>query len=51
MDILVTGGSGLVGGFVVDELLQAKHRVVVLDRVPPQRSVRFIRADIYTWAI
>lgn len=55
MNILVTGGSGLVGGFVVDELLQAGHRVTVLDRVPPQQHTRFIRADILrlgdlTWA-
>ena len=61
MNILVTGGSGLVGGFVVDELLQAGHRVAVLDRVPPQQragtlqDTRFIRADILrlgdlTWA-
>jgi nucleoside-diphosphate-sugar epimerase len=55
MDILVTGGSGLVGGFVVEELLQAGHRVTVLDRVPPQQRVPFIRADILrlgdlTWA-
>jgi len=55
MDILVTGGSGLVGGFVVDELLHAGHRVVVLDRVRPRQRVGFIRADILclgdlTWA-
>jgi UDP-glucose 4-epimerase len=55
MDILVTGGSGLVGGSVVEELLQAGHGVTVLDRVPPQQRVPFIRADILrlgdlTWA-
>lgn len=46
MNILVTGGSGLVGGFVVDELLQAYHQVTVLDRVPPSHEVRFFNADI-----
>lgn len=46
MDILVTGGSGLVGGFVLEELLQCGHTVTALDRVPPRRSVRFVRADI-----
>jgi len=55
MHILVTGGSGLVGGFVVDELLQGGHKVTVLDRVRPQQRVPFIRADILrlgdlTWA-
>jgi len=44
-----------VGRFVVEELLQAGHMVAVLDRVPPRRHVRFIRADVLrlgdlTWA-
>jgi len=56
MKILVTGGSGLVGGFVVEELLRAGHEVAVLDRVPPPQHVPFIRADILhlgdlTWAL
>ncbi len=36
--ILVTGGSGAVGRYVVDELLQHGYRVGVLDRVAPQRD-------------
>ena len=33
--ILVTGGSGAVGRYVVDDLLQHGYRVGVLDRVEP----------------
>lgn len=36
MRILVTGGSGAVGRYVVDELLQAGHTVGVLDLVRPR---------------
>lgn len=46
MKVLVTGGSGLVGRFVVDELAR-HHEVEVLDLVPPRRSdLRFHQADI-----
>ena len=41
MKILVTGGSGLVGKYVVDELLQHKHTVGVLDVVPPRAGIWF----------
>jgi dTDP-L-rhamnose 4-epimerase len=33
--ILVTGGCGFIGSQVVDQLLDADHEVVVVDRVPP----------------
>ncbi|MEX2116112.1 MAG: NAD(P)-dependent oxidoreductase [Bacteroidota bacterium] len=46
MKVLVTGGSGLVGRFVVDELAK-HHEVEVLDLVPSHRSdLRFHRCDI-----
>jgi nucleoside-diphosphate-sugar epimerase len=45
--VLVTGGSGAVGRYVVVELLQHGYRVGVLDRVDPQLAqVTFHEADI-----
>ena len=38
MKILVTGGSGTVGKYIVDELLRHGHTVDVLDIVPPNRK-------------
>lgn len=47
MKILVTGGSGSVGKYIVDELLAHGHAVGVLDLLPPkQPSVLFHHADI-----
>jgi nucleoside-diphosphate-sugar epimerase len=46
MKILVTGGSGLVGKYVVDELLQHKHTVGVLDLKPPNQKVKHHRVDV-----
>jgi UDP-glucose 4-epimerase len=45
--VLVTGGSGAVGAYVVDELLQHGYTLGVLDLVAPrQAQVRFHQADI-----
>ncbi len=46
MKVLVTGGSGLVGRYVVDALAQA-HQVAVADRrLPHRRDVPFFSVDV-----
>src|SRR5438067_252333 len=55
MNILVTGSAGFIGGYLVEELLQAGHRVVGLDnfsKYGPLRqtsqdhpSYRFVQGD------
>ena len=48
MKILVTGGQGKVGRFVVQELVNSAHEVTVFDRVPgPERgAIRYLVGDI-----
>jgi UDP-glucose 4-epimerase len=60
MRVLVTGGSGAIGRYVVAELRRAGHEVTILDMRPPQNgslallgegrgegnSVRFIPCDL-----
>ncbi len=47
MNILVTGGSGSVGKYIVDELLAHAHSVGVLDLNPPkQKNVVFHKTDM-----
>lgn len=36
MKILVTGGAGFIGSFIVDELVQAGHEVKIYDDLDPQ---------------
>ncbi|MCP5149575.1 MAG: NAD(P)-dependent oxidoreductase [Ectothiorhodospiraceae bacterium] len=43
--VTVTGGSGLLGRFVVDELA-GRTMVTVADRVPPRQSVPFTQLDV-----
>ncbi|MBI2427273.1 MAG: NAD(P)-dependent oxidoreductase [Ignavibacteriales bacterium] len=38
MNILVTGGSGTVGKYIVDDLIRHKYTVGVADIVPPKRK-------------
>lgn len=46
MKLLVTGGSGLVGRYVVDELTK-QHSVDVLDlRTPHRKDVRHLKVDV-----
>ncbi len=44
--VLVTGGSGLLGRYVVEELRKNGHGVTVLDKKPPAQGVPYIEADI-----
>ena len=46
MRILVTGGSGLVGKYIVDELLQHRHIVDVLDLKTPNKKVKHHCIDV-----
>lgn len=50
MKILVLGGSGFLGSYVVDELIAAGHVVICLDRYQerfrtPNKNVEFCKAD------
>jgi nucleoside-diphosphate-sugar epimerase len=46
MNILVTGGSGSVGKYVVEELIAHHHTVGVLDIAETQSPARFHRVDV-----
>ena len=48
MKVVVTGGSGRIGQFVVRELLARSHEVTVFDRLAPQAAAdcRWVRGDI-----
>lgn len=47
MRVIVTGGSGKIGGYAIRELLEAGHEVVSLDaRRPAERLCRFVEVDL-----
>src|SRR5579885_3021246 len=47
MIIAVSGGSGFVGKFVIDELQARGHEVIVVDiKEPPDRKIPFRMADV-----
>ncbi len=52
MKILVTGGAGFIGSFIVDAYLQAGHEVVIMDNLSTGREkyinpqAEFIKCDI-----
>jgi UDP-glucose 4-epimerase len=51
MKIVVTGGSGTIGKYIVDELFRHQYDVGILDIVPPKRNdIRFHRTDILNLA-
>ena len=42
-NILVTGGSGFIGSYIVDHLIKKNYSVTVLDLIKPKRKdVKFI---------
>jgi nucleoside-diphosphate-sugar epimerase len=46
MKVLVTGGAGQIGRYVVEELSQAGHDVVVLDQGVPQQRIKGVQYRI-----
>ena len=47
MHIVVTGGSGKLGGAVVERLLASGHQVTNVDQRPaPGSGARFLRVDL-----
>lgn len=58
MKVLVTGGAGFIGSFIVDELVKKGHDVVILDNLDPQvhlmgkipaylnKKAKFIKGDV-----
>lgn len=59
-NILVTGGAGFIGSFLVDKLVEDGHNVTIYDNLEPQihhnkipdylnKDARFIQADILNY--
>lgn len=44
--VAVVGGAGLVGAALTDVLVNAGHRVVVVDRARPCRATAFVHVDL-----
>ena len=44
--VIVTGGSGLLGRYVVRELRAAGHGVTVVDLAPPEAGVAYAKGDV-----
>jgi UDP-glucose 4-epimerase len=46
-NVLITGGSGFIGSYVVDTLVENKYKVTILDLNQPKRKdVKFIQGSI-----
>lgn len=47
MKVLVTGSSGRIGRYIVQELVEAGHQVLGIDLQPPETRIsRFLRVDL-----
>lgn len=58
MKVLVTGGAGFIGSFIVDELVRKGHSVTIFDNLNPQvhltgelpdyinKKARFVKGDV-----
>ena len=46
MRLLVTGGAGFIGSFVVDRMIADGHAVTVLDSLEPQVHPAGVPADL-----
>ncbi len=46
MKIVVTGGAGRLGQYLLPELAQQGHEITVCDLVPPEGPHRFLRVDM-----
>src|SRR3989338_6201352 len=60
--ILVTGGAGFIGSFIVDRLVADGHEVVILDNLEPQvhqgvapdylnKSARFVKGSVLDYEL
>lgn len=45
-NVLVFGGSGFIGSYLVEELISRKYNVTIADINPPQKNINFISCDI-----
>ena len=49
--VLVTGGSGFIGSYVVDALVSKKYKVTIFDLVNPKRKdVKFIKGNLLNYS-
>lgn len=50
-NVLITGGAGFIGSYVAEELLDAGHRVRILDNLTPQVHESNSPPSIWTGAL
>src|SRR3989338_6725109 len=62
MKILVTGGAGFIGSFIVDKLVEKGHKVTILDNLDEQvhidrapeylnKKAKFVKGDVRDRAV